>query len=315
MRSSVVIITYQTEPGEVDAYAGLAAQRTPPDEVVVLDNGGPCAAPAPPAGARQLPSPGRNLGFAIGCNRAAAATQGDWIVFLNPDARPAPDWIEALHRAQRALPGVAAIGSLQRMDDADGRLDGVGDAYHVSGLCWRQGYGKVLAPDRIVRAASRAFAACAAAAAYRRDAFMALGGFDEDFFCYCEDVDLSFRMRLRGLDVAIACDAVVTHRGSVSSGGRRSDFALYHGHRNMVWVFVKNVPGWLFWALLPLHLMANLATIVRFTVQGRGGVILRAKRDAIRGLPRMWAKRRQIQRERTVSAWSILRRMRWSLVR
>jgi hypothetical protein len=61
--------------------------------------------------------------------------------------------------------------------------------------------------------------------------------------------------------------------------------------------------------------MANLATIVRFTVQGRGGVILRAKRDAIRGLPRMWAKRRQIQRERTVSAWSILRRMRWSLVR
>ncbi|MFM8731504.1 MAG: glycosyltransferase family 2 protein, partial [Phycisphaerales bacterium] len=195
------------------------------------------------------------------------------------------------------------------------RLDGVGDAYHVSGLCWRQGYGEVLAPDRIAREASRAFAACAAAAAYRRDAFMALGGFDEDFFCYCEDVDLSFRMRLRGLDVAIACNAVVTHRGSVSSGGSRSDFALYHGHRNMVWVFVKNVPGWLFWVLLPAHLMVNLATLVGFAVQGRGGVILRAKRDAIRGLPRMWAKRRQIQRERTVSSWSILRRMRWSLVR
>lgn len=315
MGNSVVIITYQTEPGELDAYEGLSTQRTPPDELVVLDNCGPCAAPAPPAGARQLPSPGRNLGFAAGCNRAAAATHGDWIVFLNPDARPAPDWVEALRSAQRTHPDAAAIGSLQRMDGADGRLDGVGDAYHVSGLSWRQGYGKVLDQPSIERYAACAFAACAAAAAYRRDAFMDLGGFDEDFFCYCEDIDLSFRMRLRGLDVAIACDAVVTHRGSVSSGGRRSDFALYHGHRNMVWVFVKNVPGWLFWALLPAHLTANLATIARFAVQGRGGVILRAKRDAIRGLPRMWAKRRQIQRERTVSAWSILRRMRWSLVR
>jgi GT2 family glycosyltransferase len=185
----------------------------------------------------------------------------------------------------------------------------------VSGLCWRQGYGKSLGREGVAREAARAFAACAAAAAYRREAFEAFGGFDEDFFCYCEDVDLSFRMRLRGLEVAVATDAVVTHRGSVSSGGRRSDFALYHGHRNMVWVFVKNVPGWLFWALLPVHLAANVATIIGLTLRGRGAVIMRAKRDALRGLPRMWAKRRQIQRERTVSAWSILRRMRWSLVR
>lgn len=315
MRNSVVIVTYQSDCGEVDAFDGLSSQGLPPDELLVLDNCGPFPPPPPPPGARVLPSPSGNLGFAAGCNRAAAEARGEWVVLLNPDARPHPGWLAALSRAQASHPSATAIGSLQRMDGEDGRLDGVGDAYHVSGLCWRQGYGKVLAPDRIASEASRAFATCAAAAAYRRDAFMALGGFDEDFFCYCEDVDLSFRMRLRGLDVVVACDAVVTHRGSVSSGGRRSDFALYHGHRNMVWVFVKNVPGWLFWALLPLHLMANLAAITQFTVQGRGGVILRAKRDAIRGLPRMWAKRRQIQRERTVSAWSILRRMRWSLVR
>jgi GT2 family glycosyltransferase len=315
MRTSVVIVTYQADPGEVDAFAGLQSQRTLPDELLVLDNRGPHPPPTPPVGARRLPSPPKNLGFAGGCNLAAAEARGDWLVFLNPDAHPDPCWLEALHRAQEANPRAAALGSLQRMAGESGPLDGVGDAYHVSGLCWRQGYGKVLDAGQVRRRAATAFAACAAAAAVRRDAFMEVGGFDEDFFCYCEDVDLSFRMRLRGMDVAIATDAVVSHRGCASSGGRRSDFALYHGHRNMVWVFVKNVPGWLFWALLPLHVAANLVTILRFAAQGRGGVILRAKRDALRGLPRMWAKRRAIQATRTASAWSILRRMRWSLVR
>lgn len=315
MRSSVVIVTFQADPGPIDAFAGLQEQREPAGEVLVLDNHGPYPPSGLPAGATLLAAPGRNLGFAAGCNRAAAMARGDWLVFLNPDARPAPDWLAALSRGERSCPAADALGSLQRMDDTDGRIDGVGDAFHVSGLCWRQGHGRRLDGRAIAARASRAFGACAAAAAVRREAFLRLGGFDEDFFCYCEDVDLSFRMRLQGMDVAIVTDAVVTHRGSASSGGRRSDFALYHGHRNMVWVYVKNMPGWLFWALLPAHLVANAATVAAYALRGRGGVVLRAKRDAIRGLPRMWAKRREIQRGRTVSAWAILRQLRWGVLR
>lgn len=77
----------------------------------------------------------------------------------------------------------------------------------------------------------------------------------------------------------------------------------------MVWTFVKNTPGMLLWMLLPLHLMLNLASIVWFAVRGQGKVILRAKLDAIKGLPRMWRKRREIQANRVASVSEIWRVM------
>ena len=54
-------------------------------------------------------------------------------------------------------------------------------------------------------------------------------------------------------------DAVVHHVGSASSGGQHSDFSVYHGHRNLIWTFFKNMPGALFWILLPMHLLLNIA--------------------------------------------------------
>lgn len=140
------------------------------------------------------------------------------------------------------------------------------------------------------------FSPCAAAALYRRSALRAVGGFDEDYFCYVEDVDLGFRLRLAGHKALYVPDAVVHHVGSGTTGGQHSDFAVYHGHRNLVWTFVKNMPGMLFWLLLLLHVMINLATILWFAVKGRGGVILRAKRDALLGLPRMCASGKRFNR-------------------
>jgi GT2 family glycosyltransferase len=100
---------------------------------------------------------------------------------------------------------------------------------------------------------------------------------------------------------------VVRHVGSASSGGRHADFPVYHGHRNLVWTFVKDMPGLLFWALLPLHLMLNLVTVLLFALRGQGGVILRAKRDALRGIPAAWRKRRAIQAARSCSIRSVWR--------
>jgi len=141
------------------------------------------------------------------------------------------------------------------------------------------------------------FSPCAAAALYRRQALADAGGFDEDFFCYQEDIDLGFRLRLAG------------HRamyvGSVSTGGQQSDFAVYHGFRNLAWVFVKNMPGALFWPLLPLHIALNLASILLFSIRGQRRVILKAKRDAFLGIPRMWRKRRDIQANRVASIGGI----------
>lgn len=78
----------------------------------------------------------------------------------------------------------------------------------------------------------------------------AAGGFDEDFFCYTEDVDLGFRLRLYGHRCLYVPAPVVEHVGSGITG-TRSEFQLYHGHRNLVWTYVKNMPGRLFWLYLP----------------------------------------------------------------
>jgi GT2 family glycosyltransferase len=103
------------------------------------------------------------------------------------------------------------------------------------------------------------------------------GNFDEDFFCYFEDVDLGFRLRLSGYRCLFVPGAVAQHVGSGTSGGQHSDFATYHGHRNIVWTFVKNMPGVLFWLLLPLHLALNVVTLFWFAGHGRAGVIFRGQ--------------------------------------
>ena len=140
---------------------------------------------------------------------------------------------------------------------------------------------------------------------YRLDVVKANEGFDEDFFCYVEDIDLAFRLRLKGYACLLVPDAVVSHMGAATSGSKTSTFAIYYGHRNMVWAFVKNMPGVLFWLLLPLHLLINLLSIAWFSYRGYAAIILKAKRDALLGLPMMWKKRKIIQSGRKISVFSI----------
>ena len=124
-------------------------------------------------------------------------------------------------------------------------------------------------------------------------------------------MDLGFRLRLAGYRAMLVPDAIVYHVGSASTGGQHSDFCVYHGHRNLVWAFIKNMPGVLFWLLLPLHLLLNIITIGYFLIIGKGKVILQAKFDALMGLPKMWRKRKRIQSQRAASitqVWKVLDR-------
>lgn len=247
-----------------------------------------------------------NLGFAAANNLAVAAVEGcDWVALLNPDAIPDPRWLENLLSAAAAYPECHFFGSRQMLLGRPGVLDGVGDAYHVCGISWRKGHGTN--PTLHTLGNPEIFSPCAAAALYRRDSFLRAGGFDEGFFCYMEDVDLGFRLRLLGHRCLLVPSAVVHHASSATTGGQHSDFAVYHGHRNLVWTFVKDMPGALFWLLLPLHILLNLVTLMRFTVRGQGRVILRAKWDAIKGLPRAWAKRKKIQANRVATVGEIWR--------
>jgi GT2 family glycosyltransferase len=250
---------------------------------------------------------GRNLGFAAGNNLGAVhAHDSEWLITLNPDAFPEPGWIGALLAAARANPAFSMFQSRLIAEADHSTLDGVGDVYHVSGLHWREGH---MLPDSAAYDRPREiFSPCAAAAMYRRDAFEQAQGFDEDFFCYAEDVDLGFRLRLVGHRALYVPDAVVYHVGSGSTG-RRSDFSVYHGQRNLVWSFVKNMPASLLLVYWPAHVFMNIAAIAILAFRGQGRVAWRAKLDAIHGLRRMLAKRRSIQPMRNISVRDLLAQM------
>ena len=293
---AVIVINYNAGRFLRPCLEALEQQTSPADRVIVVDNGSTDGSMDGVSdsfpGVEVLPLD-ENIGFAAANNRAMDRV-GDcrWVALLNPDTRAAADWLACLREAVAGHPGVAMFSS--RLVDADhpDRLDGTGDCYHTSGLVWRRDHGAPSSRRRPVT--DTVFSPCAAAGLYRLDVVRDAGGFDEHYFCYNEDIDLAFRMRLLGARCLHIDDSIVSHAGSGITGAH-SDFTVYHGHRNLVWTYFKNMPGGLFWRYLPLHLLMNLASIVYYSVRGRPGVILRAKWDALRGLGRMLALRQEIQ--------------------
>ena len=248
----------------------------------------------------------QNTGFTAGNNLGARLATGEWLALLNTDAFPEPTWLENLLRAVRHSQQYSFFASRQVSAIDSSLLDGDGDAYHVSGLAWRWGLGYPVNSRGLEN--REVFGACAAAALYKRDIFLQVGGFDEDLFSYLEDVDLSFRLRLMGHRCLYVADAVVYHIASASLG-IASDFAIYHANRNLVWIWLRNMPGHLFWRFLPQHLLANLIYIGYYLLRGRGRVSIRSKLDAARGLRRALEKRRQTQCQRVASDAEILTSM------
>ncbi len=246
----------------------------------------------------------QNFGFAKGNNLALETVATPYVALLNPDAFPEPDWLENILQSAYDHPNAASIGSLQLMNQKSKIIDGIGDCYHVSGMMWRSRYGKKLRPVDLQE--RQIFSPCAAAALYRMDAIKKIGFFEESFFCYCEDVDLGFRLRLSGYESWYQPKAVVEHVGSVTSGGRHSNFAVYHGHRNLLWVYVRNLPAPFIYLFMPLHLIITMLALIKFSIRGQARVIIRAKFDAFKALPNVLSQRKFIQSEKRVSLVKLL---------
>jgi GT2 family glycosyltransferase len=258
--------------------------------------------------AAQLIQLDSNTGFAAANNLAARTVETPFIALLNPDAFPEPDWLAQLLEAAQQRPQFAAYGALQICDEDGTLLDGACDEMHVSGMPYRALYrrSRSRTPPQ-----GEAFSACAAAALYRTATFLSAGGFDESFFCYCEDVDLGYRLRLAGMRTLRVPSAVVRHIGG-GAGGGRTDFARYHGFRNRLWCFVKNTPPLLFWCVAPIHAAASSLNALAVSISQRSIAPWRGLIEGLAGLPRVWSMRRAIQKERRVSSFTIARALVWS---
>jgi GT2 family glycosyltransferase len=307
-RISVILVTWNSAVHLSRCLGCLMAQTHKDFEVVLVDNGSMDGSldgveSRWPGLTLRVERLDKNKGFAAANNLGARLARGHWLALLNADAFPAPDWLEQLLRAAKENPQYTFFTSRQIQINAPELLDGTGDAYHISGLAWRQNYNQPV--DKYGLQPEEVFSACAAAALYIREDFLNVSGFDEDYFSYFEDVDLSFRLRLAGGRCLYVPQAVVLHVGSVSSG-KTSDFVIYHGHRNLVWTYFKDMPGILMLLFLPLHLVMNVYFIISFSLQGKIKVILKSKRDAFLKLLYMLRKRKKIQQTRVITFKGLL---------
>jgi len=252
-----------------------------------------------------------NHGFAAGNNLAVRMAGGRWIALLNPDAEADPDWLESLIRAVSERPSHRVVASLQVAMQDESVLDGVGDCYLAFGYAWRGGFGRSV---KETPAAGECFAPCGAAAFYPRDAFVESGGFDERYFCYHEDVDIGFRLRLLGEKCQFDPRARVRHFGSGITG-RASDFAVFHGARNGVWTYVKNMPTRLFLVTFPIWLAGTAAILARGLVTGRFPATARGLIAAISNLSPALKARQNLKRRRRVKVGDIAASLSWNPMR
>jgi len=237
----------------------------------------------------------RNLGFAEANNIGARQARGQWLALLNNDAFPAPDWLEQLVAAGRRYPESAFFASKLINASNESNIESTGDIFHVSGNAWHRDYNQP--KEKAIREEGEVFSACAAAALYNRQAFEKVGGFDEDYYSHVEDIDLGFRLQLQGYHCMYVPSARVLHIGSASFG-KESDITVYQVQRNMVWTYFKNMPTRQFWKYLPAHLLSNAVFLLFYSFKGQWRAIWRAKFDAVKYLPKIWRKRKQIQSEK-----------------
>jgi len=247
-----------------------------------------------------------NLGFAAANNLGARTARGNWVALLNNDAYPRPEWLENMVKAIQNYPMFSFFASCILQANNPHLIESAGDIYNVSGLAWPRSRNAEY--DKIQLDTDEVFSACAAAALYKREAFLQVGGFNEKFSSHHEDVDLGFRLRLQGYRCLLVPEAVVLHVGSASYGAQ-SDRVVYQVNRNLVWSFVANMPGWLFWKYLPVHILSNLVFLFYYTFRNQARAIWQAKLDAIRGLPATIRERKLIQKNRKVESNEISQAM------
>jgi len=269
----IILVDNASTDGSVD----LLAQNYPEVRVIQLDD---------------------NYGLTGACNRGADAARGEVLVLLNNDTEVEPGWLAALVEALAEHPEAGSVASKMLLFDRRDTLHTAGDLYGVDGIprnrgVWERDEGQY---DEAIEI----FSACGGASAYRREAWEAVGGFDEDFFMYCEDVDLGWRLQLAGYRAVFAPRARVYHRLSATGGGAIASF--YTG-RNTIWVLVKDVPGRLLRRYWWLILRAQLRIAWEALKAWRGEAArarLRGQIAGLWGLPKMLRKRRAVQATKRV---------------
>ncbi|MDR2018708.1 MAG: glycosyltransferase family 2 protein [Syntrophobacterales bacterium] len=323
---SVLILNWNGGAFIAKCLDSILSQDYPNLETIVVDNGSDDGSPDMIRKNYKsviLLETGQNLGFGAGNNIGITQTKGTCILVLNNDATLHPACISEMKKSLEKDPGFGACASKIYIADPPDTLDAAGITVFPDGLSIGRGR---LEPGSLHQKEEEVFFASGCCALYRREMLedIKVGDeyYDEDFFAYADDTDVGWRARLRGWRCIYAPSALAWHLHSASSG-TYSSLKAYLVERNRIWLQVKNFP-------FPLILYGEFFTFYRYILQtygaftGRGAsgafsktysrgmlmlILFRAWRDSLRGLPRILAKRREIQKRRSVSTKEMFRLM------
>jgi GT2 family glycosyltransferase len=246
----------------------------------------------------------KNRGFAGGVNagiRRAIENNADYVALLNNDAVADQSWLGELVDILDSNVEVGIAAS--KMLDAEGKyIDSTGDLYTVWGLPFPRGRSEIVSDkydDQL-----DIFAGSGGASLYRVEMLKQIGLFDENFFAYYEDVDLSFRAQLTGWKVRYVPTAIAYHQiGATSS--KIKGFTTYQTLKNLPLLFWKNVPISLMPRVMPRLALSDTLFFFSAVVRGQGWPALKGVVIALLLIPKKLLERPK----RTVSVdyiWNMM---------
>jgi GT2 family glycosyltransferase len=318
---TVIVVNWNGKPFLGDCLNSLRNQTFPDFEVIVVDNGSTDGSvefmESEFPGLARILRNAKNRGFSGGNNRGIKAAVGRYIALLNNDAQADRNWLQELMKAAQADARTGMLASKIYLQGRPRIIDNVGHLIFRDGL--NRGRGRLEEDHGQFNEKEEVLFPSGCAALYRREMLEEIGLFDEDFFAYGDDTDIGLKGRLAGWKCFYIPQAVVYHRYSQSSGSY-SPLKAFYVERNRVWIAVKYFP-------LSLLLKSPFYTLWRFLLQGYGAltgqgaagkfsqeysrwqllrILVKAYISAIRGLPRMWKKRREMKKLTRVDKVEIL---------
>jgi hypothetical protein len=232
----------------------------------------------------------RNRGFAAAINQGIEVCDCEYVATLNNDAEAEPGWLKELVKTAEEGQRVGMCASKMLFANHPGIINSAGISLDWLGIAWDRRGGQI--DVRYETAQTEVFGPCAGAALYRRVLFEEVGGFDEKFFAYLEDVDLAWRARRKGWRCFFNPQARVLHHHSATSR-EGSPFKSYHLGRNKVWLLIKNYPFLSRWYYVPLVVSYDLLAVF-YALVVRGDVYaLKGRLDGLLEGYRFVRKRRE----------------------
>ena len=306
-RATVVIVGFNSRPWLERGLPALLDSLGPDDGVVVVDNASTdgttdfLAERHPSVRAIAAPS---NAGFGAGSNPGARAADSEFLVFLNPDTEVERGWLEPLLDALAADEVALATSQIVLMDDPN-RLNALGNRVHYCGLALCNGLGRPVGERaEILDAGGEVAAVSGAAFAVRREVFDALGGFDEEYFLYVEDTDLSLRARLAGHRIVCATASVVRHDYRLRVGPDK----IFLQERNRYRTLLKTYRAGTLVLLAPALLLTEIVGWAFVALRDRGNAAnkLRAYASVARDYSSWSRARRRTQASRRIADHELL---------